>query len=222
MLADDGAGKGEGGDGGDTLCPIGPVRPIHLFLPPLPKPKNSTVPTHLLVTTFFPPFLPSTITKQANTTFTTIAKAGLNAACSVFFIVGSFCGNNLLQGRGFEVLGAQLGERLLPTAASGVAYWTGANLLLFSGVVPQSVAATAAFSVLWNVRMSSALNMKTPALETALAKEERSRRVSAMRLTVGGLQKESGGGSSSSISSSTNRSRGSGKACEQQNTKLLR
>jgi hypothetical protein len=70
--------------------------------------------------------------------------------------------------------------------------------------------------------MSSALNMKTPALETALAKEERSRRVSAMRLTVGGLQKESGGGSSSSISSSTNRSRGSGKACEQQNTKLLR
>ncbi|GAB5030196.1 pxmp2 4 family protein 4-like, partial [Nannochloropsis oceanica] len=142
------------------------------------------------------------IVPKANTTFTTIAKAGLNATCSVFFIIGSFCGNNLLQGRGFEVLRAQLSERLLPTAASGVAYWTGANLLLFSGVVPQSVAATAAFSVLWNVRMSSALNMKTPASETALAKEERNRRVSAMRLAVGGLQKESGGGSGSSISSS--------------------
>lgn len=69
--------------------------------------------------------------------------------------------------------------------------------------------------------MSSALNMKTPASETALAKEERNRRVSAMRLAVGGLQKESGGGSGSSISSSTNRRRGGGKACESQNTKLL-
>ena len=102
-----------------------------------------------------------------------------------------------MQGRGLEVLRAQLGERLLPTYASGLAYWTGANLLLFSGVVPQTVAATAAFSVLWNVRMSRALNRKTPEAEAALAREERSRRANAMRVTVGKMQKEGKSGSSS-------------------------
>ena len=44
--------------------------------------------------------------------------------------------------------------------------------------------------------MSSALNRKTPEAEAALAREERSRRAaSAMRVTVGKMQKESGSSS---------------------------
>lgn len=116
------------------------------------------------------------VPKVASTTPAAIVtKAGLNAACSVFFIVGSFTGNNFLQGRGLKVLRAQLGERLLPTYASGLAYWSGANLLLFGVFGPQGVAATMVAQTLWNVKMSSALNMKTPEVEAELAKEERHR-----------------------------------------------
>lgn len=59
--------------------------------------------------------------------------------------------------------------------------------------------------------MSSALNRKTPEAEAALAREERSRRANAMRVTVGKMQKEGKSGSSSKSSSSS----------EQQKSKLL-
>ncbi len=96
----------------------------------------------------------------------------MNASCTALYIVGSFSGNNLLQGRGLEVLRAQLSERLVPTYAAGLAYWSGVNLLLFTGVLPHTLLTTCALGVAWNVQMSAALNATTPEATAALAREE--------------------------------------------------
>ena len=95
----------------------------------------------------------------------------INATATVFFIVGSFGGNNLLQGRSTRVLQAQLRERLLPTYALGLGYWSGAHLLL-AKFVPQGVVGLFLAQTVWSVYMSRQLNCKTPAVMEAVAADK--------------------------------------------------
>ena len=92
----------------------------------------------------------------------------------MLFIVGSFTGNNALQGRSTKVLQTQLSERLAPTYALGFGYWTAAGLLL-----PQGLGFAVMAQTIWSIAMSRALNMKTPAVAAAVAAEQRQREQAA-------------------------------------------
>lgn len=57
------------------------------------------------------PAAPSRHAKTGRSLGELVKKAVANASSCVLIILGSFTGNNMLQGRGIEVLRAQLAER---------------------------------------------------------------------------------------------------------------
>lgn len=97
-----------------------------------------------------------------------VKKSLAQASACVLFIVGSFTGNNALQGRSTNVLRTQLSERLAPTYALGFGYWAAAGLLL-----PQGLGAAVVAQTIWSIAMSRALNISTPAVSAAVAAEQR-------------------------------------------------